>query len=121
MATIQRQYDKLRSSKPIIRQTLSQLAERGLISKDARSHWTVGPLTSKRLNDLFMIRSKLEPMALGDAAQILSNSELTKITNTKLIFFPWQTFKSQLTMKKTVFIVALYKKSGFPFFPVVKR
>lgn len=77
----QKAADAYNVSRTIIRQTLSQLAERGLISKDARSHWTVGPLTSKRLNDLFMIRSKLEPMALGDAAQILSNSELTKITN----------------------------------------
>ena len=77
----QKAADAYNVSRTIIRQTLSQLAERGLISKDARSHWTVGPLTSKRLNDLFMIRSKLEPLALGDAAQYLKNSELKTITN----------------------------------------
>ena len=77
----QKAADAYNVSRTIIRQTLSQLAERGLISKDARSHWTVGPLTSKRLNDLFMIRSKLEPLALGDAAQYLENSELKTITN----------------------------------------
>ena len=73
--------DAYNVSRTIIRQTLSQLAERGLIFKDARSHWIVGPLTSKRLNDLFMIRSKLEPLALGDAAHYLENAELKNITN----------------------------------------
>ena len=77
----QKAADAYNVSRTIIRQTLSQLAERGLISKDARSHWTVGPLTSKRLNDLFIIRSKLEPLALGDAAHCLLNSELKSIIN----------------------------------------
>lgn len=75
----QKAADAYNVSRTIIRQTLSQLSERGLILKDTRSHWTVGPLTSKRLNDLFMVRSKLEPMALGDVAKKLQSSELSTL------------------------------------------
>ncbi|MDB2325113.1 GntR family transcriptional regulator [Alphaproteobacteria bacterium] len=65
----QKAADHYNVSRTIIRQTLSKFAERGLIGKDYRSHWTVGPLTSKMLNDLFAIRAKLEPLALLEAAK----------------------------------------------------
>ncbi|MGB2323708.1 MAG: GntR family transcriptional regulator [Candidatus Puniceispirillales bacterium] len=72
----QKAADTYNVSRTIIRQSLSKFAERGLIGKDYRAHWTVGPLTSKMLNDLFSIRSKLEPLALIDAAQRLDNQHV---------------------------------------------
>lgn len=72
----QKAADNYNVSRTIIRQSLSKFAERGLIGKDYRAHWTVGPLTSKMLNDLFSIRSKLEPLALIDAAQRLDNQRI---------------------------------------------
>jgi len=72
----QKAADHYHVSRTIIRQALSKFAERGLIGKDYRSHWTVGPLTSKRLNDLFIIRSKLEPLALREAAENISSKSI---------------------------------------------
>lgn len=72
----QKAADSYNVSRTIIRQSLSKFAERGLIGKDYRAHWTVGPLTSKMLNDLFNIRAKLEPLALLDAAKTLENQQV---------------------------------------------
>ena len=72
----QKAADHYHVSRTIIRQALSKFAERGLVGKDYRSHWTVGPLTSKMLNDLFMIRSKLEPLALIEAATSLKSKDI---------------------------------------------
>ncbi len=73
----QRAADHYKVSRTIIRQFLSKFAERGLIGKGYRSHWTVGPLTSKMLNDLFIIRSKMEPLALIDSVARLENKQIT--------------------------------------------
>lgn len=74
----QKTADTYNVSRTIIRQALLKFAERGLIGKDYRSHWTVGPLTTKTLNDLFAIRSKLEPLALVDASRRLDIRMVTK-------------------------------------------
>ncbi len=52
------------SSRTVIRELLSRLQDRGLVGKDARSHWIVGPLTARDIAHYFAIRRQLEPLAL---------------------------------------------------------
>lgn len=59
-------------SRTIIRELLSRFQDRGLVSKDLQSHWTVGPLTALDVAHYFAIRAKLEPLALAESARLLS-------------------------------------------------
>ena len=63
-------------SRNVIRELLSRFQDRGLVRKDARSHWIVGPLTARDLQQFFAIRSKLEPLALVDSAPNIPRAEL---------------------------------------------
>lgn len=58
-------------SRTIIRELLSRFQDRGLVGKDLRSHWTVGPLTALDVAHYFSIRAKLEPLALAESARLL--------------------------------------------------
>ncbi|MCA7120615.1 MAG: GntR family transcriptional regulator [Acidibrevibacterium sp.] len=60
----------------IMRDVLSRMQERGLITKDARSHWIAGPLTAAVLREYYEIRRILEPAALQMAAGKLDADEL---------------------------------------------
>ena len=59
-------------SRTIIRELLSRFQDRGLLRKDLRSHWVVGPLTAQDVAHYFAIRAKLEPLALLECAPLLS-------------------------------------------------
>ena len=66
-------------SRTIIRELLSRLQDRGLLRKDLRSHWVVGPLTALDVAHYFAIRAKLEPLALVDSAPLLSQSLISQL------------------------------------------
>ena len=66
-------------SRTIIRELLSRLQDRGLLRKDLRSHWVVGPLTALDVAHYFAIRAKLEPLALIDSAPLLSQSLISQL------------------------------------------
>lgn len=65
-------------SRTIIRELLSRFQDRGLVSKDLRSHWTVGPLTALDVAHYFAIRAKLEPLALIESAPLLTQQVLSE-------------------------------------------
>lgn len=58
-------------SRTIIRELLSRFQDRGLVRKDLRSHWVVGPLTARDVEHYFAIRGRLEPLALLDSAPLM--------------------------------------------------
>ncbi|SLN09850.1 DNA-binding transcriptional regulator FrlR [Roseivivax jejudonensis] len=55
-------------SRTIIRELLQRHQDRGLLRKDRRSHWVLGPLTARDIAHYFAIRQRLEPLALEDSA-----------------------------------------------------
>jgi len=57
-------------SRTVVRELLSRFQDRGLVRKDLRSHWIVGPLTARDIANYFAVRSKLEPLALLDSAPV---------------------------------------------------
>lgn len=68
--------DNFGVSRTIIRELLSRFQDRGLVSKDLRSHWVVGPLTARDIEHYFAIRGKLEPLALIDSAPLLPAEDI---------------------------------------------
>ncbi len=54
-------------SRTVIRELLSRFQDRGLVGKDGRSHWVVGPLTARGIAHYFAIRRQLEPLALAES------------------------------------------------------
>lgn len=63
-------------SRTIIRELLSRFQDRGLVRKDLRSHWTVGPLTALDVAHYFAIRAKLEPLALIESAPLMPPQDI---------------------------------------------
>ncbi|USG61599.1 GntR family transcriptional regulator [Sneathiella marina] len=68
--------DYYQVSRTVIRELLSRLNQRGLVTKDERSHWLIGPLTTRDVDNHYAIRSKLEPLALFESAQLISSQEI---------------------------------------------
>ena len=66
-------------SRTIIRELLSRLQDRGLLRKDLRSHWVIGPLTALDVAHYFAIRAKLEPLALMESAPLLSQGLISQL------------------------------------------
>ncbi|HEX3982690.1 MAG TPA: GntR family transcriptional regulator [Acidisoma sp.] len=66
-------------SRTVVRDVLGRMHERGLISKDDRSHWLVGPLTDSGLCDMYEARIVLEPAALQQAAATLDRAMLLQM------------------------------------------
>jgi len=66
-------------SRTVIRELLSRLQDRGLLRKDLRSHWVVGPLTALDVAHYFSIRAKLEPLALMESAPLLSQGLISQL------------------------------------------
>jgi len=60
--------DHYQVSRTVVRELLSRMQDRGLVRKDMRSHWIVGPLTARGIASYFAVRGKLEPLALSDSA-----------------------------------------------------
>ncbi len=48
-------------SRTVVRDVLGRLQERGLIEKNASSHWIAGPLTARAIRELYEMRRLLEP------------------------------------------------------------
>lgn len=69
-------------SRTIIRELLQRLQDRGLVRKDRRSHWVVGPLTARDVAHYFSIREKLEPLALVESVPQIGNTEIRKMYET---------------------------------------
>ena len=68
--------DHYQVSRTVIRDILARLNVRGIVDKDPRSHWVIGPLTATEVAHYFSIRAKLEPLALIDSAPLTENAEL---------------------------------------------
>lgn len=72
--------DYYQVSRTVVRELLSQLVERGLVRKNHKSHWTIGPLTSREVAQYFAIRGRLEPTALIESAPKVPRSEITQMS-----------------------------------------
>ncbi len=68
--------DYLGVSRTVVRDVLSRLQERGLIRKNASSHWISGPLTARTLREKFELRAIVEPAALRLAAPHIHYSQI---------------------------------------------
>jgi DNA-binding GntR family transcriptional regulator len=55
-------------SRTVVRDVLSRLHERGLITKTASSHWVVSALTAQSVRERFELRGLMEPEAIRRAA-----------------------------------------------------
>lgn len=66
-------------SRNIVRDLLSRFQDSGLVRKDLRSHWVIGPLTARDVAHFFKIRSKLEPLALLDSAPLTPPDEIERM------------------------------------------
>ena len=66
-------------SRTVVRDVLGRMHERGLITKDERSHWLAGPLTDAGLRDMYEARIILEPSALRRAAATLDRATLARM------------------------------------------
>ena len=71
--------DHFNVSRTIIRELLSRFQDRGLLRKDLRSHWVVGPLTALDVAHYFAIRAKLEPLALMESAPLLPQDLVSRM------------------------------------------
>ncbi|MBC7736695.1 MAG: GntR family transcriptional regulator [Candidatus Saccharibacteria bacterium] len=68
--------DHLAVSRTVVRDVLSRLQERGLVRKNASSHWIAGPLTARTLREKFELRAIIEPAALRLAAPHIHYSQI---------------------------------------------
>ncbi|MCR9213680.1 MAG: GntR family transcriptional regulator [Proteobacteria bacterium] len=68
--------DHYNVSRTVIRELLSRLNQRGLVNKGERSHWLLGPLTTRDVDNYYAIRSKLEPLALIESAKSTPATEI---------------------------------------------
>lgn len=66
-------------SRNIVRDLLGRFQDRGLVRKDLRSHWVVGPLTARDVAHFFSIRARLEPLALLDSASRTPPQEIERM------------------------------------------
>ena len=66
-------------SRTVVRDVLARLQERGLIRKNASSHWIAGPLTARTLREKFELRAIVEPAALRLAAPHIHYSQIEEI------------------------------------------
>ena len=71
--------DYLGVSRTVARDVLARLQERGLIHKNASSHWIAGPLTARTLREKFELRAIMEPAALRLAAPHIRYSVIEEI------------------------------------------
>ncbi|OCJ44940.1 MULTISPECIES: GntR family transcriptional regulator [Agrobacterium] len=83
--------DHFNVSRTVVRDVLGRLQESGLVAKDPRSHWAVGPLTAETLIEYYDMRELIEPAALRIASTIVDPLELQQKhsrINTALDNFP---------------------------------
>ena len=75
----QKAADHFSVSRNIVRDLLGRFRDRGLVQKDLRSHWVVGPLTARDVSNFFAIRAKLEPLALMESAPETPIAEIERM------------------------------------------
>ncbi len=63
-------------SRTVAHEVLTRLERMGLIEKDMNQRWYAGPMTVDRLREHFEMRWLLEPVALGQAMEVLSPEDL---------------------------------------------
>lgn len=63
-------------SRTVVRELLPRFQDRGILRKDRKSHWLVGPLTSRDIANYFAVRSKLEPLALIESGPLFPPEEI---------------------------------------------
>lgn len=68
--------DHFNVSRTVVRDVLTRLRERGLVRKNASSHWIAGPLTAQTVKDHFVLRGILEPQALIASAPHIDREAL---------------------------------------------
>ena len=71
--------DYLGVSRTVARDVLARLQERGLIRKNASSHWIAGPLTARTVREKFELRCIIEPAALRMAAPFIRYAEVDRV------------------------------------------
>lgn len=69
-------------SRTVSRDVLARLNGRGLIEKNRSSHWIVGPLAARTLDETHEMRRLLEPLALVGAAPRVEKEELLVMRDT---------------------------------------
>lgn len=65
-------------SRTVVRDVLSRLHERGLVTKTASSHWVVSALTAQSVRERFELRELLEPEALRRAADQMDYDKIAE-------------------------------------------
>lgn len=81
-------------SRRAIQEILSKLEANGLVVKSYQSRWTIIPLDDSRLNNIFDVRSWLEPNLLAQAGPKIPKNILAQIIEnhrTSLLRFPHNT------------------------------
>lgn len=63
-------------SRTVVRELLPRFQDRGVIRKDRRSHWVLGPLTARGIAQYFEVRTRLEPFALMRSAPAVAPAEV---------------------------------------------
>lgn len=63
-------------SRTVVRELLTRLHDRGVVGKDPRLNWIVGPLTARDVRDHYQIRARLEPLALLDGAPAVPPADI---------------------------------------------
>lgn len=66
-------------SRTVSREVLARLDVQGLIEKSRTSHWIVGPLSARALDEAHQMRRLLEPQALADSAWRLDPDDLRRM------------------------------------------
>lgn len=103
-------------SRTVVRELLSRFGERGLVTKDARSHSVVGPLTARDTAHYYEIRARLEPLALTRAAERLGpQAALSMLTRTETALAAGDTLDpKQLSRLEADLHVGMLAESGNP-------
>ncbi len=73
--------DYFQVSRTVIRDILSRLLVRGIVRKDPRSHWVMGPLTAAEVAHYYSIRARLEPLALEESVPLINEDLLDEMMN----------------------------------------
>jgi DNA-binding GntR family transcriptional regulator len=64
----------------VARDVLSRLETMGMIEKDGSYRWSIVPLDERRILELYGLREHLEPLAISEALDCISDRELEAMT-----------------------------------------
>lgn len=66
-------------SRTVIREVMGRLEQCGMIEKHRQAHWRAGPLSKKRMTDLYQVRRYLEPPTLESVASHIDKKFLLQM------------------------------------------